>query len=338
MRDNLARVQQQSDWTVFECLRNARDIVRAELAAVEKLADNLPVTFHDAVEMLIQCRGSVIVTGIGKAGWIGQKVSASLASTGTRSHFMHPSEAMHGDLGRIGDDDIVLVLSNSGNTPEVTQILGALQKRSLPIIALTSTLDNDLARAADLVLDYGKVTEACHMGLAPSTSTTLMLVLGDALCLVTAQRRQFTPHDFVNYHPGGTLGLKLSRVEEIMRPLRCCRIASESLTVREVLTRLASNQRRSGAVLLTNNRGQLSGVFTDSDLARLLEQQRDQSLDQPISEVMTTNPKRVTFGSRTPEAVSILAEHNISELPVIDPSGAPIGVIDITDVLNLMPK
>lgn len=337
MPDNLARVS-TSPWTTFECLRTAREIVRSELKAIQHLADHLPVSLYEAVDLMIHCRGSVIVTGIGKAGWIGQKISASLASTGTRSHFLHPSEAMHGDLGRIGDEDLVLVLSNSGNTPEVTQILGAIRKRQLPIIALTSTPQNELAEMADVVLDYGKVSEACHLGLAPSTSTTLMLVLGDALCLVTAQRRQFTPQDFVTFHPGGTLGLRLSRVEEIMRPLRSCRIASQDLTVRQVFTQFASRQRRSGAVLLTDLSGKLTGVFTDSDLARLLEQQRDACLDQPISDVMTQQPKTVVFGSPTPEAVNLLAEFNISELPVVDQQGCPLGVIDITDVLNLLPK
>lgn len=335
MQESLAK---QREWNTFECLRTAKQIVLAEQNAIQRLAENLPVTLYDAVELIYQCEGSVIVTGIGKAGWIGQKISASLASTGTPSHFLHPSEAMHGDLGRVTDRDVILVLSNSGNTAEVTQILKSLQKRNLPIIALTANENNELARAADVVLDYGNVNEACHLGLAPSTSTTLMLVLGDALCLATAQRREFTPADFVNFHPGGTLGLKLSKVEEIMRSLRSCRIADQTLTVRQVFTKLASNERRSGAVLLVDQDGKLTGVFTDSDLARLLEQQRDDSLDLPIQEVMTQKPKTVAFGSPTPEAVATLAKHNISELPVVDRQGKPIGIIDITDVLNLLPK
>ncbi len=329
---------ERPQWNTFECLRRAKSIVDAELAAIEKLSNQLPVTLADAVQMLLDCTGSVIVTGIGKAGWIGQKISASLASTGTRSHFLHPSEAIHGDLGRIGDDDIVLMLSNSGNTPEITQLLGPLAKRKIPIIAISATTDNEVAQAATLVLNYGKANEACHLGLAPSTTTTLMLVLGDALCLVTAQERQFSSMNFATFHPGGTLGLKLSRVEEIMRPLQQCRIASEDQTVRQVFSTVTSMKRRSGVVLLTDQSGTLRGLFTDSDLARLLESQKDAALDQPIHQIMTAVPKTIVFGSKTQEAVNLLAKYNISELPVVDQHNRPIGVIDITDVLNLLPK
>lgn len=318
-------------------LRLGQAVLQQELQALSRLADALPTSFSDAVQALASCRGAVLVSGIGKAGWIGQKISASLASTGTRSHFLHPSEAMHGDLGRIGPDDLVLMLSNSGNTPEVNQLLPTLQRRRIPIIALTATEDSELARAADIVVAYGKQTEACHLNLAPSTSTTLMLALGDALCLVTAQRKRLTARDFAEHHPGGALGLKLSKVEEIMRPLEQCRVAADAATVREVFVRVGSAGRRSGAVLLTSADGRLTGLFTDSDLARLLERQQDAALDGPIAAVMTQRPYQVLVGTPTPQAVQLLARHNISELPVVDADGRPVGMIDITDVINLLP-
>lgn len=324
-------------WNDFECLRAARDVLNKERVALEKLAANIPLGFADAVHRLLNCQGAVLVTGIGKAGWIGQKISASLASTGTRSHFLHPSEAMHGDLGRIGPDDIVLALSNSGGTPEVNQILPILEQRRIPLIAITATEDNELASAADVVLAYGKHAEACPLNLAPSTSTTLMLALGDALCLVTAQARQFSAFDFAQHHPGGSLGLQLSKVEQIMRPLDQCRVAPSTLTVREVFVRVGSSRRRSGAVLLTDESGRLTGLFTDSDLARILEQQKDPSLDRPIAEVMTEHPHTCLLGSKTADAVRTLATFNISELPVIDAAGYPRGMVDITDVLSLLP-
>ncbi|MDP1562129.1 MAG: KpsF/GutQ family sugar-phosphate isomerase [Pirellulaceae bacterium] len=324
-------------WTDLEYLQAAREVLTQEQSALQHLIQHLPLAFADAVRALLECQGAVLVSGIGKAGWIGQKISASLASTGTVSHFVHPSEAVHGDFGRIGDRDLLLILSNSGNTPEINQLLPTLSRRGIPMIAITSTEDSELARAARIVLAYGKHPEACHLNLAPSTSTTLMLALGDALCLVTARRRNWTAYDFSQHHPGGSLGLKLSNVEEIMRPLTQCRVAAQERTVREVFVQVSSAARRTGAVLLVDPSGKLAGLFTDSDLAKLLEQQRDGSLDRPISEVMTRRPYQVTVGTKTTNAVQMLARHNISELPVVNAAGEPRGIIDITDVLNLMP-
>jgi arabinose-5-phosphate isomerase len=326
-----------SHWTDLEYLQAAREVLVQEQTALQHLIQHLPLAFADAVRAILECQGAVLVSGIGKAGWIAQKVSASLASTGTVSHFIHPSEAVHGDFGRIGERDLLVILSNSGNTPEVNQLLPTLRRRGIPIIAVTATDDSELARAAQIVLAYGKHPEACHLNLAPSTSTTVMLALGDALCLVAARRRQWTAYDFSQHHPGGALGLKLSNVEEIMRPLSQCRVASQDLTVREVFVRVSSATRRTGAVLLVDSAGKLAGLFTDSDLAKLLEQQRDGSLDRPISEVMTRRPFQATVGTKTTQAVQLLARHNISELPVVNNVGEPQGIIDITDVLNLLP-
>lgn len=322
----------------IDVIRFATDVIRTEARALEQLAARLPVELDDAVRLVLQCRGSLIVTGVGKAGWIGQKISATFASTGTRSHFLHPSEAMHGDLGRIGGDDMVLALSNSGETEELLQIIPPIRKRNLALIAVTADAACSLARQATLALCYGRFAEACHLGLAPSTTTTVMLALGDALALAVCREREFQTIDFARFHPGGSLGRSLTTVDDIMRPLARCRVAHQHETVRGVYVRLQSPERRSGAILLTDDAGTLVGMFTDSDLARLLERQQDQRLDGPMSGVMTRNPIAVASGDNTLVAVETLACHNISELPVVDSRRKPIGLIDITDVVNLLPR
>ncbi len=322
----------------LDAFQLAADVVRNEARALERLAGRLPAGLDRAIEWLVACRGAVIVSGIGKAGWIGQKISATFASLGTRSHFLHPSEAMHGDLGRIADDDLVLALSNSGESAELLQILPMLRKRRIPIIAVTATEQNTLARQASLTLAYGDHGEACFLGLAPTTSTTLMLALGDALALAAAQQRAFRPVDFAKYHPGGSLGRSLSTVNEIMRPIEQCRVASQDASVRTVLVESRREGRRSGAILLLDSDGRLRGLFTDSDLARLFERQQDARIDAPIREVMTADPISVQAGQLTRLAVELLATHNISELPVVDRDQRPLGVIDITDVVGLLPR
>ncbi len=323
--------------TPFERLRAASEILLTESEALAKLARNMPVGFAEAVELLLRCRGAVIVTGMGKAGWIGQKISASLASTGTRSHFLHPAEAMHGDLGRIGPEDLVLALSNSGETEELLQILPSVHKSGVPLVAITGVSGSTLGRSADVVIEYGRVDEACHLKLAPSTSTTLMLGLGDALALVVSQARQFQAMDFARFHPGGSLGRKLSTVRDLMRPIAQCRLARMDEVLRQIYVRSSVSERRVGVILVTDAEERLVGIFTDSDLARLLEKHRDQMLDRPIAEVMTARPVTIAAEESVVRAVEILARKNISEIPVVDGTGKPVGLIDITDVIGLLP-
>ncbi len=322
----------------FEQLSIARDIIRCEARALQQLADNLPIAFYDAVQLIVEGKGAVIVTGMGKAGWIAQKISASFASTGTRSHFLHPGEAFHGDLGRIGPDDIILALSNSGETSEIVQLLPSLKNFGNSLIAITARTNSTLAKHAEIVLDYGSTVEAGHLGLAPSTSTTVMLGMGDALSLVVSRIKAFRDVDFAKFHPGGSLGRRLSIVDELMRPLARCRVAMQSETIRHIYVRHAGHDRRVGVVLIINDDGILTGLFTDSDLARMLERQQEQLFDCPISDLMTTNPVTVTSGTRMTIAVETLACRNLSELPVVDKTGRPIGLIDITDVVNLTPQ
>ncbi|HID77027.1 MAG TPA: KpsF/GutQ family sugar-phosphate isomerase [Planctomycetaceae bacterium] len=322
----------------FEQLRFAREVLEQESRTLAQLAKRLDSRFCEAVDYLYRCRGSVIVSGMGKAGLVGQKIMATLASTGTRSHCLHPAEAVHGDLGRVHPDDLMLVLSQSGETEEVVRLLPSLKRLGLPIVAITGRATSTLGRAATVVLELGPIEEACALGLAPSASTTAMLALGDALALVTSRMRGFRREDFARFHPAGSLGRKLSRVEEQMRPLGQCRVASQSETVRQVFVGLSVPGRRSGAIMLVDGQGKLTGIFTDSDLARLFEHRRERELDEPIRRVMTRDPIRVSVGTMLIDAVRLMAERKISELPVVDAGGRPVGLIDVTDVVALIPE
>ena len=322
----------------FEQLRHARQIIQTESRSLQELAKRLDNQFCLAVKYLHECRGNVIISGMGKAGLIGQKIVATLASTGTPSHCLHPAEAVHGDLGRVHPDDVMLILSQSGETEEVVRMLPSLVQRSVPIIAVTAQADSTLGRSAAVTIELGRIEEACSLGLAPSTSTTVMLALGDALALIVSRMRNFGREDFARFHPAGSLGQKLSKVEDHMRSLGQCRVASEGQTVREVLICVSVPGRRTGATMLTDEQGKLTGIFTDSDLARLFEHRRDSDLDRPVRNVMTPDPLAVRLGSMMTDAVSLMAGRKISELPVIDPQGRPAGLIDITDVVVLLPK
>ena len=321
----------------FEQLCYAREVLRVEGAALIRLAGALGDEFCDATDLLFDCQGCVIVTGMGKAGLVGQKIAATLASTGSRSHSLHPGEAIHGDLGRIGEEDVVLALSFSGETEEIVRLLPPLRAAAAPILAITGNPTSSLSRAANVTLCLGGIKEACSLGLAPSTSTTAMLALGDALALVLSRRRRFRHEDFARFHPGGSLGRKLALVDEVMRPLAECRVASQDRTVCDVLVEVSRQGRRTGAIMLVDTKGHLVGVFTDSDLARLLETRSEGVLETPVHSVMTHSPRSIVSGSRLSEAMLILAENKISELPVVDLDGTPIGLVDITDVVSLLP-
>lgn len=323
-------------FTPFEQLRHAKDVLRAEADAVATLADRLDGAFCDAVDVL-DAAGGVVVTGMGKAGLVGTKIAATLASLGIRARTLHPAEAVHGDLGALHADDAVLALSHSGETEELVRLLPILKRLQLPVVAMTASVSSRLGRAADVPLPLGRLAEVGPFGLAPTTSTTVMLALGDALAAVLAKRRGFTPQQFAAFHPAGSLGRRLARVGEIMRSGNELRIAVENRTIREVFATLARPGRRTGAVILTDRNGRLSGLFTDSDLARLLEGRQETQLDRPISETMTRNPITACPEQTLEEIVELLAARKVSELPVIDADRRPVGVIDITDVLPLLP-
>ena len=311
------------------------EILQQAAQSVRSIAESLDEDFLVAVDKLVAMRGNLIVCGIGKAGLIGRKLAATFASTGTRAHFLHPAEAVHGDLGRLGPTDIVLMLSNSGATEEIVRLLPFMVRRAAGLIAITSGANSPLARAADIVLILPPCREACQHNLAPSTSTTAMLALGDALALVVSEAKNFCVQDFAELHPGGSLGRKLAIVDDVMRPVLDCRLASTQTTIRRMLVEVSRPGRRTGAVMLVNADGKLQGIFTDSDLARLLEQRRDDDLDRVIADLMTRSFSAVRSGARFTDAVDLMVQHKISELPVVDAEDKPLGMIDITDVLGL---
>lgn len=329
----------------MERLREGRDILRQEARALDEIARQLDGAFCAAVSRIEQCIGTVIVTGMGKAGLIGRKIAATFASLGTRATFLHPAEAVHGDLGLLRGDDVVLALSNSGETDELCRLLPLLRRQGVAIIAITGRDTSTLGREADVTITLGTLREAGPLSLAPTTSTTAMLAVGDALALVVSQVKGFSREQFARFHPAGHLGLKLRTIPEIMRRGWQLRIADETATVRDVFSTASRRHgppgqiaRRTGAVMLVDVAGRLSGIFTDSDLARLLESHREEQLDRPIAEVMTRHPKTISVSAPLSDTIDILSQYHISELPVIDADGRPIGLVDITDVIALMPE
>lgn len=338
-RDAAARANRAVEaWSESDVLSHGREVIAVEARALAALGERVDHNFFEAVELIRTNRGALIITGMGKAGIIGQKLTATFASTGVRSHFLHPAEAFHGDLGRVHEDDVVLALSQSGETGEVLQLLPALRTMGVKIIAMTASADSTLARAASVKLALGRLEEACSLGLAPSTSTTVMLAMGDALALVISRLRGFDAEDFARFHPGGALGRKLSPVDDHMRPLAECRVARDSQSVREVLAATTKPGRRTGAIMLVDKVARLSGLFTDSDLARLIETRNDGALDAPVAEVMVKSPATVFSGSKMLAAIEILTERKFSELPVVDRNGRPVGMIDVTDVVGMLPE
>ncbi len=319
----------------FEPLRDARAIIQHEAKALSTLASRLNETFVEAVSLIAACQGVVVVTGVGKAGLIGQKLTATLSSTGTRAIFLDPVAALHGDLGCVGRHDLVLALSNSGETEELLRLLPSLEQMKVPLVAITASRHSRLGCAATLTIELGPCKEAGLHGLAPTTSTTAMLALGDALALVVSERKEFTPAQFALFHPAGSLGKRLTSVKELMRPVEQVRVAVDTTTVRDVFVQHATPGRRSGAVMLVDADGLLTGIFTDSDLARLLERRRLDAFERPIAEVMTCNPLTIEPDALLEEVFQLLGERRISELPVLDKDGRPVGLVDITDVVGL---
>jgi arabinose-5-phosphate isomerase len=315
----------------------ARRVMRAEADALEEVARRLDHRFLRAVDLMYACTGRIGITGTGKSADVGRKIAGTLNSMGTRAYCLDATRAVHGDLGMVHPEDVFLILSYSGESEEIVRLLGPLRGLAQALIALTGRERSTLARQADVAVVVGPLEEACPLGLAPSTSTTAMLAVGDALAFVLSRMRDFSKEDFARYHPSGSLGRKLLKVEVVMRRESELRLASCETTVREVFSQVRLRGRRTGAVMLTDSAGRLGGVFTDSDLARLFEQRRDSALDRPIREVMSAHPITVTVGMDLVDAVAILRQQQISELPVLDLQGRPVGLLDITDIIRLLP-
>jgi arabinose-5-phosphate isomerase len=318
-------------------LELARKALLAEGGAISALAGQVGQTFAAAAEAVFQCAGKVVLTGIGKAGLVAQKISATLASTGTQSLFLHPVEALHGDLGRLQRGDVVIALSHSGGTEEIVRLVDHIKARGARLVAITGESDSPLSRYADITICYGRVEEACPLGLAPTVSTSCMLALGDALALTVMRMRDFQPEDFAAFHPAGALGRRLLKVEDAMIFKRDERlpIVSEKTKLSAALAE-AEKGRRTGAMLLVDEAGRLSGILTDADLRRALVRGRVEDLmEMPVSAVMTRNPKHIHLGELASEAVAVMNRNRFDELPVVDEQDRPVGLIDVQDLLGI---
>ncbi len=316
-------------------LAYARRVLRAEAASLDVVAGRLDDGFTAVADTLFRCRGRVAVIGVGKSADVGQKAVGTFNSTGTRAYSLDATRAVHGDLGSVHPDDVALLLSHSGESEELLRLIGPLKKFATALLAITSNPASSLARAADAAITYGPVVEACPLALAPSSSTTVMLALGDALAFTLLEQRRFTADEFAKFHPAGSLGRKLAVVAEYMRTGHELRIAPETDSVREVFARAKHGGRRSGAIMLVDARGRLTGLFTDSDLARLIENRQDGLLDSPISAVMTRTPTVTTADMRVTVSLDAMKTRKFSELPVVDAEGCPVGMLDITDLIGL---
>ncbi|MBL4769698.1 MAG: KpsF/GutQ family sugar-phosphate isomerase [Planctomycetes bacterium] len=325
------------DKTSSETRRRERAaaIIRCEAKTIARLEERLDTGFDHAVEAVLKCQGQVVVTGMGKAGLVGQKISATLASTGTPSFFLHPAEALHGDLGRIRAQDLLLAMSNSGETEEVTRLVPAARKIGAAIVCLTGRPTSNLGRLSDAVLDIGAVEEAGTMKLAPTASTAAMMAMGDALALVVAEERGFNHEDFARFHPGGSIGRRLMRIGEVMRQGTALPLVAEHLTVAQVLIQTSTTLGRPGAALVVDKDGCLAGIFTDGDLRRLLEGEDRSILDDPVSQHMGANPKTLSPDQLVEEAHHLLRQYRIDQAPVVDSEGKPVGLIDVQDLLDV---
>lgn len=304
-----------------------RSVLRQEADAITGLASLLDDRFEKAVRALLGCTGHVVLTGVGKPWLIGQKISATLASTGTPSFALHPSEAAHGDLGRLRACDVVIALSNSGTSEEIVRLLPLIKRIGCTLVGMTANHDSPLGKHSDILLELGRFAEACPIGMAPSVSTTALLALGDALALSVMKARNFGREDYARFHPGGALGRSLMAVSEIMRGLEETATVEAHATVKDALH--AITRHKTGAVFVTGT-GRLLGVFTDGDLRRHIED--DNLLTHTVADVMTSPCKSTRADRLAPEAVKLMQDHRIGELPVTDAEGLLLGHVALKDL------
>ena len=314
----------------------ARKVIKAEAEAISSVTPIVDESFAHACEMICNCSGSCIVSGIGKAGIIAQKISATLASTGTPSHFLHPAEAVHGDLGRLRKNDIVIVLSYGGETDEIIRLINLVKRLEIKLIAITADTESTLSKHSDVVMCMGEMSEACPLGVAPSVSTACMLAIGDALAFTVMKARNFGVEDYVRFHPGGSLGAKLMTVEQSMmlKPGEKLPIAQVADTVR-VLLEKTSDVKRHGAVMVVDKDGRLAGIITDADLRRSMTKQGQRAFELEAGDVMTADCKRIRADALASEATAIFHKYRIDELPVVDAENRPVGLIDVQDIVTI---
>ncbi|MDF1758853.1 MAG: KpsF/GutQ family sugar-phosphate isomerase [Legionellaceae bacterium] len=308
-------------------------VIETEAQAIFELTQKIDKTFEDACEILLSCKGRVVVTGMGKSGHIGKKLAATFASTGTPAFFMHPGEASHGDLGMITKQDVVVAISNSGTTQEILVLLPIIKRLDIPLISLTGDNQSILAKASDVNLDISVKQEACPLGLAPTTSTTVSLVMGDALAISLLSARGFSAEDFAQSHPGGALGKKLLfKVDDLFHQDENLPIVNQNQTIKTAL--VEATNKKLGMTCVVDDNGNLVGIYTDGDVRRTITNDIDVKTTK-VSEVMSQNCKRIQKGLLAAEALSIMQKHSITSLVITDENNLkPIGVIHLHDLLR----
>jgi arabinose-5-phosphate isomerase len=309
-------------------------VLTQEAKAISSLTERLGDDFFAALEVIEGCRGRVVCTGIGKPGFIAQKLSATLSSTGVPSHYLHPAEAAHGDLGRVTRGDVVVALSNSGATEEVVRLLVPLRRVGVKLIALTGDATSPLAKGADLVVDLGPIDEACPMGLVPTASSAALHAICDALAMTLAWRREFSESQYALYHPGGKLGRSVLKVREVMRTGDANPLISDQATLEEVVVVMTRTPGRPGAANVIDRRGRLVGIFTDGDLRRLAES-HSLDLTQRIASVMARRPRCIGPEELVLSAAALMRELRVDQLPVVDGDGRAVGLLDVQDLLAI---
>ena len=319
----------EPDWH----LELAKRVISLEAQELLKMQERLGDEIFKAVEILYNCKGRVVVTGMGKSGIIARKIAATLASTGTPSLFLHPAEGIHGDLGMVMREDAVVALSNSGETPEVINLLPSIKRLGIPLIALTGNPDSTLARRSDVVLDTGVSQEACPLGIVPTASTTSALAMGDALAVVLLERRGFKKEDFALFHPGGSLGKRLLlTVEDLMHTGKEIPVVYLSTPLKEAIIEISS--KRLGITTVVDEGGVVQGVITDGDLRRIIEREGERMFTLTAGQVMTRNPKTITKDALAAKALNIMEKHSITALVVIDSNRHPEGLLHMHDILK----
>ena len=310
--------------------RLGQDVIRAEAEALETLANQLGDSFEAAAKLMLDATGRVILCGMGKSGHIARKIAATLASTGTPAQFVHPAEASHGDLGMLAKGDVVLLLSNSGETPELADVIAHTRRFNIPLIGMASRADSTLLTQSDVALVLPQLGEACGTGVVPTISTTMTLALGDALAVVLMKHRQFTPANFRDFHPGGKLGALLSKVGDLMHSGDAVPLTTANTSMQDVL--ITISQKGFGVVGVTDDNGTLKGIITDGDLRRHM----DGLLGLTAGDVMTAAPKTISPDALAEEAVGQMNEREITCLFVVDPNGPaqPCGILHIHDCLR----
>jgi len=310
----------------------AKEVLDIEAKAVSKLKSRINKNFENVVNYICKIKGKVIVTGMGKPGFIAQKISATLSSTGTPSLYLHPAEALHGDLGRVTNDDCIIAFSNSGETEEILKLLPIIKKIGVKLIGFCGNKKSSLAKNSDFIVDTSVDKEACSLGLAPTASTTAMLAIGDALAVALLEKKGFCEKDFAFYHPGGILGKRLLlKVEDIMRRGSQNPVVKEETKVKRAL--LSITRARAGSASIVDKTGRLTGIFTDGDLRRHID--KDPHItNRKIKDVMTKNPITIKKDKLAAEAFQLLKQKKIDEIPVVDSKDRPIGLLDVQDLLK----